>query len=179
MLITNPMFLNSRYQKLCYRECSAQSVPAYIPLELFLQFDSLLKNWTFSFARGNWKRSSNVIGLQRFIQTMRAIQGALIVASSIQIILGYSQVWGLFSRYIDCIWKCEIVKPTRVVLYCSSLLFWFSMQVFQSSWYGTSGCIGRLGIVSERISFGRCCCIREFVFDIEHPLIDSEYGTSI
>lgn len=30
---------------------------------------------------------------------MRAIQGALIVAASIQIILGYSQVWGIFSRY--------------------------------------------------------------------------------
>lgn len=50
---------------------------------------------------GYWKRSSHVIGLQRFIQTMRAIQGALIVASSIQIILGYSQVWGLFSRYAN------------------------------------------------------------------------------
>ena len=37
---------------------------------------------------------------QRFIQTMRAIQGALIVASSVQIILGYSQLWGLFSRYV-------------------------------------------------------------------------------
>lgn len=37
--------------------------------------------------------------LQRFVHTMRAIQGALIVAASIQIILGYSQVWGLFSRY--------------------------------------------------------------------------------
>lgn len=36
---------------------------------------------------------------QRFVHTMRAIQGALIVAASIQIILGYSQVWGLFSRY--------------------------------------------------------------------------------
>ncbi|CAI0417508.1 unnamed protein product [Linum tenue] len=36
---------------------------------------------------------------ERFIHTMRAIQGALIVASSIQIILGYSQVWGLFSRF--------------------------------------------------------------------------------
>ncbi|XP_060966933.1 nucleobase-ascorbate transporter 1-like isoform X1 [Cannabis sativa] len=34
-----------------------------------------------------------------FIQTMRAIQGALIIASSIQIIMGYSQVWGLFSQY--------------------------------------------------------------------------------
>ena len=75
------------------------------------QFDSLLRNWTFSFARGNWKRSSHVIGLQRFIQTMRAIQGALIVASTIQIILGYSQVWGLFSRYIASIWKCEVVSP--------------------------------------------------------------------
>nr|GLL23038.1 nucleobase-ascorbate transporter 1 [Ipomoea trifida]GMC70610.1 nucleobase-ascorbate transporter 1 [Ipomoea batatas] len=37
----------------------------------------------------------------RFIQTMRAIQGALIVAASIQIILGYSQVWGLFSRFFS------------------------------------------------------------------------------
>ncbi|XP_047166197.1 nucleobase-ascorbate transporter 1 isoform X5 [Vigna umbellata] len=35
---------------------------------------------------------------ERFLQTMRAIQGALIVASSIQIVLGYSQIWGLFSR---------------------------------------------------------------------------------
>ncbi|MFS7995260.1 putative xanthine/uracil/vitamin C permease [Helianthus anomalus] len=34
----------------------------------------------------------------RFIHTMRAIQGALIVASSIQIVTGYSQLWGLFSR---------------------------------------------------------------------------------
>ncbi|KAK4777369.1 hypothetical protein SAY87_017556 [Trapa incisa] len=40
---------------------------------------------------------------ERFIQTMRAIQGALIVASSIQIILGYSQVWGLFSRQLSVI----------------------------------------------------------------------------
>ena len=49
---------------------------------------------------GYWKRSSHVIRLQRFLHTMRAIQGALIVASSIQIILGYSQIWGLLSRYI-------------------------------------------------------------------------------
>ncbi|KAK9677366.1 hypothetical protein RND81_11G138900 [Saponaria officinalis] len=37
----------------------------------------------------------------RFIQTMRAIQGALIVSSSIQIILGFSQFWGLFSRFFS------------------------------------------------------------------------------
>jgi nucleobase transporter 1/2 len=34
----------------------------------------------------------------RFIHSMRAIQGSLIVAACIQIILGYSQLWGLFSR---------------------------------------------------------------------------------
>ncbi|XP_058070834.1 nucleobase-ascorbate transporter 1 isoform X3 [Magnolia sinica] len=38
---------------------------------------------------------------ERFIQTMRAIQGALIVASSLQIILGYSQLWGIFSRFFS------------------------------------------------------------------------------
>ncbi|KAH1081741.1 hypothetical protein J1N35_021502 [Gossypium stocksii] len=51
---------------------------------------------------------------ERFLQTMRAIQGALIVASSIQIILGYSQVWGLFSRYIGSILKCEVVSPAML-----------------------------------------------------------------
>lgn len=40
-----------------------------------------------------------LVYLQRFIQTMRAIQGALIVSSRIQIILGYSQLWAICSRY--------------------------------------------------------------------------------
>ncbi|KAE8700548.1 Nucleobase-ascorbate transporter 2 [Hibiscus syriacus] len=38
---------------------------------------------------------------ERFINTMRAVQGALIVASSIQIILGYSQMWAICSRYFS------------------------------------------------------------------------------
>jgi hypothetical protein len=38
-------------------------------------------------------------GHTRFVQTMRAIQGSLIVSSSIQIILGYSQLWAICSRY--------------------------------------------------------------------------------
>ncbi|XAR55331.1 hypothetical protein NMG60_11035377 [Bertholletia excelsa] len=45
----------------------------------------------------------------RFIQTMRAIQGALIIASSIQIILGYSQVWGLFSRFFSPLGMAPVV----------------------------------------------------------------------
>ncbi|XP_015881203.3 nucleobase-ascorbate transporter 1 isoform X2 [Ziziphus jujuba] len=46
---------------------------------------------------------------ERFIQTMRAIQGALIVASSIQIILGYSQLWGLFSRFFSPLGMAPVV----------------------------------------------------------------------
>ncbi|XP_022861930.1 nucleobase-ascorbate transporter 1-like [Olea europaea var. sylvestris] len=38
---------------------------------------------------------------QTLIQTMRAIQGALIVAASIQIIIGYSQIRGLFSGFFS------------------------------------------------------------------------------
>ncbi|KAK1326722.1 Nucleobase-ascorbate transporter 2 [Acorus calamus] len=34
----------------------------------------------------------------RFIQTMRAIQGAVIISSFVQILLGYSQLWGICSR---------------------------------------------------------------------------------
>jgi len=30
---------------------------------------------------------------------MRAVQGAIIVASSVQIILGFSQMWAICSRY--------------------------------------------------------------------------------
>ncbi|KAL2925746.1 Nucleobase-ascorbate transporter 1 [Bienertia sinuspersici] len=45
----------------------------------------------------------------RFIQTMRAIQGALIVSSSIQIVLGYSQLWGLFSRFFSPLGMAPVV----------------------------------------------------------------------
>ncbi|XP_052735701.1 nucleobase-ascorbate transporter 1 isoform X3 [Vigna angularis] len=45
----------------------------------------------------------------RFLQTMRAIQGALIVASSIQIVLGYSQIWGLFSRFFSPLGMAPVV----------------------------------------------------------------------
>ncbi|XP_031744295.1 nucleobase-ascorbate transporter 2 isoform X2 [Cucumis sativus] len=37
----------------------------------------------------------------RFLNTMRAVQGALIVSSSIQIILGYSQLWAICSRFFS------------------------------------------------------------------------------
>lgn len=46
---------------------------------------------------------------QRFIQTMRAIQGALIVSSSIQIILGYSQLWGICSRFFSPLGMVPVV----------------------------------------------------------------------
>ncbi|KAJ1689826.1 hypothetical protein LUZ63_013981 [Rhynchospora breviuscula] len=46
---------------------------------------------------------------QRFLQTMRAIQGALIVSSSIQIILGYSQLWGICSRFFSPLGMVPVV----------------------------------------------------------------------
>lgn len=46
---------------------------------------------------------------ERFTQTMRAIQGALIVASSIQIILGYSQLWGICSRFFSPLGMVPVV----------------------------------------------------------------------
>ncbi|KAL1090496.1 hypothetical protein V6Z11_D07G092900 [Gossypium hirsutum] len=67
---------------------------------------------------GNLKEvSSHVIGLQRFIQTMRAIQGALVIASSIQIILGYSQVWGLFSRFFSPLGMSPVVALVGLGLF--------------------------------------------------------------
>uniref|UniRef100_A0A7N0SXN4 Nucleobase-ascorbate transporter 3 n=1 Tax=Kalanchoe fedtschenkoi TaxID=63787 RepID=A0A7N0SXN4_KALFE len=38
---------------------------------------------------------------QRFIHSMRTIQGSLIVSSFVNIILGYSKVWGHFTRFLS------------------------------------------------------------------------------
>ncbi|XP_047341408.1 nucleobase-ascorbate transporter 1 [Impatiens glandulifera] len=46
---------------------------------------------------------------ERFIQTMKAIQGSLIVASSIQTILGFSQLWGHFSRFFSPLGMAPVV----------------------------------------------------------------------
>lgn len=107
------------------------------------------------------------MGLQRFIQTMRAIQGALIVASSIQIILGYSQVWGLFSRYGDTR-KCKKKLSSYFVI------DWFStirgiLQVFQSTWHGTCSWIGWLGIVWTGFSCGKFFYERQFIIPLGWP----------
>ncbi|CAD5165368.1 unnamed protein product [Musa acuminata subsp. malaccensis] len=46
---------------------------------------------------------------ERFLQTMRAIQGALIIASSLQIIIGYSQLWGIFSRFFSPLGMAPVI----------------------------------------------------------------------
>ncbi|KAG8077996.1 hypothetical protein GUJ93_ZPchr0007g3526 [Zizania palustris] len=46
---------------------------------------------------------------KRFLHTMKAIQGALIVSSSIQIILGYSQLWGIFFRFFSPLGMAPVV----------------------------------------------------------------------
>ncbi|KAK1556704.1 hypothetical protein Q3G72_010478 [Acer saccharum] len=48
--------------------------------------------------------------MQRFLNTMRAVQGALIVASSIQIILGYSQLWGICSRFFSPLGMVPVIS---------------------------------------------------------------------
>lgn len=52
---------------------------------------------------------------------MRTIQGALIVASSVQIILGYSQLWAICSRYIS---HSIYIKQWYVTLLYVSELIW-------------------------------------------------------
>ncbi|CAA7409778.1 unnamed protein product [Spirodela intermedia] len=54
---------------------------------------------------------------ERFIQTMRAIQGALIVASSLQIILGYSQLWGIFSRFFSPLGVAPVIALVGLGLF--------------------------------------------------------------
>lgn len=46
----------------------------------------------------------------RFLNSMRAIQGALIVASSVQIILGYSQLWVICSRFFSPVGMVPVIS---------------------------------------------------------------------
>ncbi|CAL1400902.1 unnamed protein product [Linum trigynum] len=46
----------------------------------------------------------------RFLSTMRAVQGALIVSSSIQIILGYSQLWAICSRFFSPLGMVPVIS---------------------------------------------------------------------
>ncbi|KAJ0081062.1 hypothetical protein Patl1_10491 [Pistacia atlantica] len=69
----------------------------------------------------------------RFLNTMRAVQGALIVASSIQIILGYSQLWAICSRFFSPLGMVPVIafderlKCLMQLTVCSLLKFFFQV----------------------------------------------------
>ncbi|KAJ7298453.1 hypothetical protein O6H91_16G058700 [Diphasiastrum complanatum] len=54
---------------------------------------------------------------ERFLRTMREIQGALIVASSIQIILGFSGLWGILLKFITPLALAPVVALVGLGLY--------------------------------------------------------------
>ncbi|KAG6545662.1 hypothetical protein Mapa_012847 [Marchantia paleacea] len=54
---------------------------------------------------------------ERFEHTMRAIQGALIAGSSLQIILGFSGLWGIFTRFLSPIAIAPTIAMTALGLY--------------------------------------------------------------
>ncbi|RLM85122.1 nucleobase-ascorbate transporter 2-like [Panicum miliaceum] len=56
-------------------------------------------------------------GHTRFLQTMRAIQGSLIVSSSIQIILGYSQLWAICSRFFSPLGMVPVIALVGLGLF--------------------------------------------------------------
>lgn len=57
---------------------------------------------------------------------MRAVQGAVIVASSVQIILGFSQMWAICSRYIHA---CCHIKRCRTLMIFFIFIFRFFSPV--------------------------------------------------
>ncbi|KAI5073464.1 hypothetical protein GOP47_0011477 [Adiantum capillus-veneris] len=54
---------------------------------------------------------------QRFFSTMRAIQGALIASSSLQIILGFSGLWGIFTRFLSPLGSAPAIALVGLGLY--------------------------------------------------------------
>ncbi|KAJ7526363.1 hypothetical protein O6H91_16G003300 [Diphasiastrum complanatum] len=54
---------------------------------------------------------------ERFCQTMRSIQGALIAASSIQFVLGFSGLWGILLRFTTALGIAPVVILAGLGLY--------------------------------------------------------------
>ncbi|KAL3695409.1 hypothetical protein R1sor_009485 [Riccia sorocarpa] len=54
---------------------------------------------------------------ERFKHTMREIQGALIAGSSLQIILGFSGIWGILTRWLSPVAIAPLVVMTALGLY--------------------------------------------------------------
>ncbi|XP_031480782.1 nucleobase-ascorbate transporter 1-like isoform X1 [Nymphaea colorata] len=54
---------------------------------------------------------------ERFIWTMRAVQGATIIASGLQIILGFSQAWGIFSRFFSPLGMAPVIALVGLGLF--------------------------------------------------------------
>jgi xanthine/uracil permease len=53
-------------------------------------------------------RLTDISLLQKFVRIMRGTQGALIVASTLQIIMGFSGLWRIVVRFVSC------SRPPRV-----------------------------------------------------------------
>eukprot|EP00249_Psilotum_nudum_P005972 c19368_g1_i1 orf=386-1966(-) len=53
----------------------------------------------------------------RFLHTMRAIQGALIASSSVQIVLGFSGLWGILSRFLSPLSAAPLITMVALGLY--------------------------------------------------------------
>ncbi|KAJ8640762.1 hypothetical protein MRB53_017456 [Persea americana] len=71
---------------------------------------------TFSIIFSN--RYNNILDPhQRFLQTMRGIQGALIAASSMQIIIGFSGIWRIVVRFLSPLSAVPIVTLAGLGLY--------------------------------------------------------------
>ncbi|XP_078430376.1 nucleobase-ascorbate transporter 4-like [Wolffia australiana] len=56
---------------------------------------------------------------ERFNQTMRATQGALIIASSLQIAFGFLGVWGIVVRFLSPLAAVPLVTLAGLGLFCS------------------------------------------------------------
>lgn len=54
---------------------------------------------------------------ERFLRTMRAVQGALIASASLQIIVGFSGLWGIFTRFLSPLGSAPVIALVGLGLY--------------------------------------------------------------
>lgn len=104
---------------------------------------------------------------------MRAVQGALIVASSIQIILGFSQMWAICSRYLYFFHlklKSHSLRTPSISLIINQMIT-FVLHFRFFSPLGMAPVIALVGFGLFDRGFPVVCCIKNYCHFLVNTLI--------
>lgn len=101
-----------------YTDCLLKNKFEGVMLELIMWFYWPFHNGDFFQTQFSWFWCSF---MQRFVYTMRAVQGSLMVSSIINIFLGFSRAWGNLTRYCISSISCSFSWTIPWIIMSSGL----------------------------------------------------------